>query len=665
MKTRLIIALFTLLLGAGLQTAFPQSTAFTYQGQLTDGGLPANGTYEFQFTLFGSPSGGSPVAGPNSPVPTPTPVSNGLFTVTLDFGAAPFMGADRWLEIGVRTNGSADPFTVLAPRPQLRPVPYALHAYTAGMATTASGVAPNSVGAASLQPGAVNSTNIEDGAIMAGDLSPGLLNDTFWKLLGNDNTLPDTHFLGTTDNRPLLVKVNNLRVMRLEDPGDSGDPDSLPDGAPNVIAGSPANMTGTNVVGATIAGGGATNNLQLDLGGFYTVGGNEVSADFGTIGGGGNNLIHAGAAVATIAGGVRNTIHPGARSSTIAGGVLNTIQTNATLATIGGGLANSAQGIGAVVGGGGYDGDLSAAGNSAHGNASVVAGGVGNDIGANAHHSAIGGGYDNNIGPNATTSTISGGESNSVSTLCDHTVIAGGQGNSILTNGSHSAIGGGQNNLVTNLVAWACIPGGRDNAAGGHYAFAAGRRAKAIHLGTFVWGDSNNAEVASTNANSVTMRASGGYRLYSNSGLTLGAYLAPNGTSWGALSDRNAKKDFAPVDNREVLEKLAAVPITQWHYRWEESNATPHIGPMAQDFKAAFYPGRDNTTITTQEADGVALAAIQGLNQKLTEELKRRDAENAELKQRLESENTELKQAVAELRQLVNKLSAPQNGDAR
>jgi hypothetical protein len=71
------------------------------------------------------------------------------------------------------------------------------------------------------------------------------------------------------------------------------------------------------------------------------------------------------------------------------------------------------------------------------------------------------------------------------------------------------------------------------------------------------------------------------------------------------------------VDTLQVLEKLASLPITQWHYEWEHSEVIPHIGPMAQDFKAAFYPGTDDKSITTQEADGVALAAIQGLNQKL------------------------------------------------
>jgi hypothetical protein len=107
-------------------------------------------------------------------------------------------------------------------------------------------------------------------------------------------------------------------------------------------------------------------------------------------------------------------------------------------------------------------------------------------------------------------------------------------------------------------------------------------------------------------------------------------------SAWSTLSDRNAKKNIEPVDYRSVLDKLAQVPISRWNYKWEKDADTPNLGPMAQDFKAAFYPGRDDKSISTLEFDGVELAAIQGLNQKLEEELRRRDAENAELRQRLE-----------------------------
>jgi hypothetical protein len=107
------------------------------------------------------------------------------------------------------------------------------------------------------------------------------------------------------------------------------------------------------------------------------------------------------------------------------------------------------------------------------------------------------------------------------------------------------------------------------------------------------------------------------------------------------------KKEFARVDTRQVLETLALLPITRWRYQWESNSAPLHLGPMAQDFKAAFYPGADDKRITTLEADGVALAAIQGLNQKLEEKLQQKEAEM-----------TELRQAVAELKGLVSRLAA-------
>jgi len=121
---------------------------------------------------------------------------------------------------------------------------------------------------------------------------------------------------------------------------------------------------------------------------------------------------------------------------------------------------------------------------------------------------------------------------------------------------------------------------------------------------------------------------------------TAGVSLAPGATSWATLSDRNAKKDFAPVDTGAVLAKLAKVPVEQWRYKWEVDNDTPNLGPMAQDFIHAFYPGRNDKSITTLEFDGVELAAIQGLNQKLNEKdarLNTQATEIQDLKQRLEA----------------------------
>jgi hypothetical protein len=117
------------------------------------------------------------------------------------------------------------------------------------------------------------------------------------------------------------------------------------------------------------------------------------------------------------------------------------------------------------------------------------------------------------------------------------------------------------------------------------------------------------------------------------------ADLSTNGTwramAYNPLSDRHAKENFTPVDSREILDKVAALPLARWNYK--AAPGLEHIGPVAQDFHAAFgLNGTDDKHIATVDADGVALAAIQGLNRKLTEALKLRDAENAVLQQRLE-----------------------------
>ena len=114
-----ILVRFGLFLGLAFQasTLHSQGTAFTYQGRLNDGAAPANGNYDLRFAICDSPSGGLIVGGPLTNAPTV--VSNGLFTVTLDPGAGVFAGPARWLEIGVRTNGSASAYQTLGPRQPL------------------------------------------------------------------------------------------------------------------------------------------------------------------------------------------------------------------------------------------------------------------------------------------------------------------------------------------------------------------------------------------------------------------------------------------------------------------------------------------------------------------------------------------------------------------
>lgn len=109
-----------------------QTTAFTYQGKLTDAGNPANGNYDLQFKLFDTLAGGTQQGA--TLARTPVAASVGIFTVTLDFGANVFGGADRYLEIGVRPAGSANAYTVLAPRQPIMSTPYAIQTLKAASA---------------------------------------------------------------------------------------------------------------------------------------------------------------------------------------------------------------------------------------------------------------------------------------------------------------------------------------------------------------------------------------------------------------------------------------------------------------------------------------------------------------------------------------------------
>jgi hypothetical protein len=99
-------------------------------------------------------------------------------------------------------------------------------------------------------------------------------------------------------------------------------------------------------------------------------------------------------------------------------------------------------------------------------------------------------------------------------------------------------------------------------------------------------------------------------------------------------SDRNVKEAFATVSGAEVLAALVRMPLQSWKYR-NEVTAIRHIGPTAQDFRAAFNVGYDDKTIATVDADGVALAAIQGLNQKLEAELKVKDTRSNQQEARI------------------------------
>jgi len=357
---------------------FAQGTAFTYQGRLNDGTNPANGIYNLRFAFFDAFTVGNPVGAPltNAPVN----ITNGLFAVTLDFGNQ-YSGANRWLEVGVRTNGPGSFFT-LSPRQALTPTPYAV------MAGNVTGVVPNA-GLSGTYGGAVTFNNPGNSfsgngsgltSLNAGNLSSGTVPTAVlgnaWKTTGNGGTSPGANFIGTTDNQPLELRVGGTRALRLE-PNVQG---------PNVIGGAPVNFVANGILGATIAGGGANGN--------YT---NSVLASYATVGGGANNV--ASGVAATLGGGRLNTASSDA--ATVSGGDHNSA--SGTTATVGGGGVNIASGSQATVSGGN--------GNTASGSQATVSGGNGNS--ATNTYATVSGGFANTaIGLG---STVPGGAQNTAS----------------------------------------------------------------------------------------------------------------------------------------------------------------------------------------------------------------------------------------------------------
>jgi hypothetical protein len=202
------ICLWLLLFTLGAGTALAQTTVFTYQGQLKDGVAPANGTYNMQFRLFDTEAVGTGAQVGPTFTPPPVQVTNGGFTVPLDFGAGAFPGAARYLEISV--NG-----TLLMPRQQITSAPYAIRS----LASTSADTATNST-----QLGGVDSTRFvqqDAGANVAitgnftvgGTFSPNIVNaQTQFNLGGNrilGNTGTDNFFVGIGAGASTTTGVQN------------------------------------------------------------------------------------------------------------------------------------------------------------------------------------------------------------------------------------------------------------------------------------------------------------------------------------------------------------------------------------------------------------------------------------------------------------------------
>jgi hypothetical protein len=413
-----------------------------------------------------------------------------------------------------------------------------------------------------------------------------------------------------------------------------GGEDNLVTPTYGTIAGGYQNAVTDNGTRATV-GGGCYNTAS----GFAaTIGGgmdNTASDSGATVGGGDGNT--ASWNHATVGGGWNNTAS--AFHTTVGGGWENIASGFA--AAVGGGAHNTASGIGAFVGGGGQDGSI-ADGNEALGDASTIGGGMGNIIATTGNYATIGGGWNNTV--SGYYAVVGGGQGNIASD--SSAAVGGGYYNT--ASGSAAAVGGGYDNAASGN--FATVPGGLYNTASGDYSFAAGRRAQANHDGTIILADSNDFDFASLSPNTFKVRATGGIRFVlgiDGSGDPTWSCLVQDGNSWSCSSDRNLKENLDLVEGDDVLQRLAEVPIYTWNGKGQDP-ALRHMGPMAQDFYAAFNLGGDDTHIATIDLDGVALAAIQGLY-----------AQN----QVLETENANLHQRVDDLEARLSALEAQVSGD--
>lgn len=455
---------------------------------------------------------------------------------------------------------------------------------------------------------------------------------------------------------PLVFTVGGNRVLFLD--GESGAD------AGNVVAGHSSNSVETGAVGGTVGGGGVDDgSTRLP---------NVVYDDYGTVGGGrgnragGDDSDPTTAQGATVGGGLENTAS--GTSATVAGGDGNTA--SGTSATVGGGLSNTASGSWSTVGGGRQNtasdssstvgggfaniasdtqatvgGGLS---NTASGNTSTVSGGFdntasglrstvggGNNNTAAAWFATVGGGFDNTASGRASTvgggdnntaaanyATIGGGGPSDPSTSTsreatknvvydDYGTVGGGGGNTVgtddgdTTTARFGTVGGGVGNTASGERS--TVGGGGGNTADGDYSFAVGRRANTNgHAGAFVFGDSSTTAFSAGGPNALWVQG------------------PVNATAFNNTSTRTKKSNVAPVDPESVLASVESLDVSTWEFTDHDDGT--HMGPMAEDFHDVFGLGDDEQRISTVDADGVALAAIQGLSRRNAALVDRLDA---------------------------------------
>ena len=603
-----VCSLFTL-----VNSTFAQGTAFTYQGRLNAGGNPVNGNYDFTFAMFNNSSTNSGQAG-TTLTDLDVGVTNGLFTVTLDFGAN-FPGANRWLAIGVRSNGTTS-FTAISPLQDLTPTPYAIYSANAGSATTATSASSASSVAASGISGMLSLVNLPASVVTNTEIGvtlSGALSGTF---SGNGAGLTS---LNASQLSSGVVPNGVLPGFQA-----SSEYSTIGGGQGNVVIGPWAtiaggnNNTNNNPTGtaATIAGGQnniITNGLQAAIGGGF---GNFANGNYATVPGGIDNVANGTAAAASgfknqalsggavvsgggnnIASGLNSSVGGGSanqatqQGAAVAGGYNNT--NSGFYATIPGGFQNLATGSNSLAAGsfahavnqGAFVWSDSSSSTSfssvvnnsfnvrAMGGMQLTTGGAGIVVDGQYALTGVTGPNDGENLFNLNAQAISGVIQNSSLPGFQGPIygaVGGGSGNT--ASGQFATVGGGENNTGSgfgvvvgggnanqaNGGLYATIPGGQQNVASGDYSFAAGFKAQATNDGAFVWADSQGTFFASTNNNSFNVRAGGGvYFVTGSAGFNISGPLLSTGA--GANSGSSAALGYGCLQKNTTGQANTAV----------------------------------------------------------------------------------------------------------
>ena len=633
--TVITLALFFLIVSAASAQYGSVPNLISYQGYLEDtDGTPLDGDYQITFAIYDELSGGVELWSSGEQTVS---VENGLFTyhlgsaVPLPTGLFGYQ-AERYLSVTVASEE-------IQPRTQLVTVPFSFYSDWASFAEMADMAYWIDC------EGCINSLHIEDESVATNDIQNGTI------------LFEDMDQNSASSGQ--VMKWNGSAWAAANDETSTGEADddweidgndmySLASG--NVGIGTSSPDEKLEVWGNLLINGKGTigpSNTNTGSGAFVAGSINEASGNNSTVLGNQN----VGSGWLSTVGGGQGNIARGSRS-TISGGYENVAES--TYCAIGGGQNNRANGWGATVGGGSSNSaDTSyctvggGSGNAANQFYATVAGGASNSaLGSSA---AVGGGQYNYAGEPFTV--VAGGRRDTASGYIS--CVVGGQDN--VAGGGYSLVVGGDENRAEGELS--SILGGTLNSATGKRTVVLGCNSKANHNGSVVISANSSTTISDSirtgGAEQIVIRADGGIYIGNNSGIApydltrtinvySGAYLTTGGV-WTNASDRNLKENFSDINNSLLLEKISQLQIRRWNYKSESDDIT-HIGPVAQDFHALFNVGGDDKAISTIDPAGIALAAIQALNQR-TRQLEAKSREVEDLSRRVD-----------ELTRMVNRL---------